>query len=257
MPALELIQSGWLHDSHPAGRVLKPSTDPAGQTGRMTGRLGALILAGGTSRRMAGVDKCAIDVNGIPIIDRVIAAVRPLVGPQSGRIVIVGPPRDTRHPTARAREEPPGSGPLAAIAAGLGVLLGSASESDAGSPDNPAPHSPGDRVLLLAGDIPFPGPGLDVVLAEAVDVTADVVLGHDQRERDQFLFACWRSHSLRAAVARHRGSDPVRLLYDGVRVERRELPAESTIDCDTADDLERARSIARGQRPDSTTSPRG
>lgn len=200
---------------------------------------------------MAGVDKCAIEVDGIPIIDRVIAAVGPLVGTQPDHIVVIGPPRETREPTARAREEPPGSGPLAAIAAGLGVLFDPASDS---GPDQPADPS-GDRVLLLAGDIPFPGPGLNVVSAPPVGATTDVVLGQDQRGRDQFLFACWRADSLRAAVTHHQGSDPVRLLYDGVRVEHRVLPARSTIDCDTAADLAHARSIAREQRNEGVTPP--
>ncbi|MDP3972000.1 MAG: NTP transferase domain-containing protein [Candidatus Nanopelagicales bacterium] len=202
--------------------------------------LAALILAGGTSRRLAGVDKCAVRVGDLPIIDRVIAAVMPWVDHSPDRVVVVGPDRPTRERTSRAREDPPGSGPLAGIAAGL-----AAADRIAGAGDPRVnPESASSRILLLAGDIPFPGPGLEVLLGGGAAADAEAVLGCDDRGRDQFLFAIWRTDSLRTALARRQGSDPLRLLYDGPLIERRELPAVSTIDCDTAEDLARARTLA-------------
>lgn len=77
----------------------------------------ALILAGGRSARLGGVPKSGLLYDGVALLDHAIAAAR------GGRgIVVVGPadrlPPDVLH----AREDPPFSGPAAAIAAGLAAL---------------------------------------------------------------------------------------------------------------------------------------
>ena len=40
-----------------------------------------LLLAGGQSRRMGGGDKCLLSLAGRPILDRIVARIRPQVGP--------------------------------------------------------------------------------------------------------------------------------------------------------------------------------
>jgi molybdopterin-guanine dinucleotide biosynthesis protein A len=47
----------------------------------MTEPVVGLLLAGGRSRRMGGGDKCLLDLAGRPVLDRIIARVRPQVGP--------------------------------------------------------------------------------------------------------------------------------------------------------------------------------
>ena len=91
----------------------------------------ALVLAGGQARRLGGVDKMAIPLGGRDLLDRVLDAV-----PDADRVVVVGPSRPLPRPVAWRREDPPGGGPVAAIAAGL-----------------PATSAP--LVAVLAGDLPF------------------------------------------------------------------------------------------------------
>ncbi|MEV0728560.1 NTP transferase domain-containing protein [Polymorphospora sp. NPDC050346] len=77
----------------------------------------AVLLAGGAARRMAGVDKPAVPVGGRPMRDRVLAAVA-----DAHPRIVVGPPDGLPAGVLTAREDPPGSGPVAALAAGLARL---------------------------------------------------------------------------------------------------------------------------------------
>ncbi|MEU3569652.1 NTP transferase domain-containing protein, partial [Kitasatospora sp. NPDC036755] len=91
-----------------------------------------IVPAGGAARRLGGADKPGLTVRGTTLLDRVLAA---CAGARTA--VVVGPPR----PTARAgvhwtREQPPGGGPVAAVAAGLDLVTA-------------------QTVLLLAADLPF------------------------------------------------------------------------------------------------------
>ncbi|MEV7228474.1 NTP transferase domain-containing protein [Polymorphospora sp. NPDC051019] len=82
----------------------------------------AVLLAGGAARRMAGVDKPAVPVGGRPMRDRVLAAVA-----DAHPRIVVGPPDGLPADVLTAREDPPGSGPVAALAAGLARLTMAAS----------------------------------------------------------------------------------------------------------------------------------
>src|SRR5918912_556717 len=73
-----------------------------------------LLLTGGASRRM-GTDKALIEVGGQRLVDRAADVLSAVADP----VVEVGP--GWSHLPA-VREDPPGSGPLAALAAGAAAL---------------------------------------------------------------------------------------------------------------------------------------
>ena len=91
----------------------------------------AVVLAGGAARRLGGADKPAVRVGGRPLLDRVLAA---CTGAAS--TVVVAEPRPTARSVIWAREDPPGGGPLAALAAGLR-------------------HTSAEHVVVLSADLPF------------------------------------------------------------------------------------------------------
>ncbi|MBT0772681.1 NTP transferase domain-containing protein [Kineosporia sp. J2-2] len=80
-------------------------------------RLGIVVLAGGSGRRLGGVDKGALVVNGVSLLDGVLLAASSAV-----RTVVVGEPRPTVRDVGWTREDPPGTGPLAGLAAGVAAL---------------------------------------------------------------------------------------------------------------------------------------
>ncbi len=80
------------------------------------------------------------------------------------------------------REEPPGSGPLAALVAGAAAL------ADTGR----------DGVLLLACDLPFAAPVVEALAAES---GAGTVIPRDGSGRDQYVCARYSEDALRAASA--------------------------------------------------------
>jgi len=184
----------------------------------------AIVLAGGAARRLDGADKPGLDVRGVPLLDRVLAAVA-----DADRVVVVGPRRDTRTPVEWCREEPPGSGPVAAIAAAL-------------------PRVAQPVVVLLAADLPWIGPAVPVLRSALDDPDVDAAVLTDADGRRNFLAAAWRTAELHIALDRI--GDPagaaVRGLYEGTRTAEIGDPAGWGQDCDTWDDVETARSRAGG-----------
>lgn len=176
-----------------------------------------------------------MEVAGRPILESVAAAAA-RTARLAPRIVVVGPRRDLITPVLWTREEPPGAGPVAGLQAGLAAL--DAAGGDAGS-GGPRP----DRVLILGGDMPFVGLGLDELLRDDADASTDVVIAQDAAGRDQYLFAVWRTASLRAALASAAANASLRSLYRDFEVTRRTLPAAATLDCDTPAQLALAREL--------------
>ncbi|MFC4565950.1 molybdenum cofactor guanylyltransferase [Nocardiopsis mangrovi] len=176
----------------------------------------AVILAGGAARRMGGADKPGLEVGGATLLERVAAAV-----PPGGRTIVVGPERDRPH-AHYVREDPPGGGPVPALRAGLAEVA--------------APW-----FALLAGDLPFLDGARPAQLRAAARSGSGAVLV-DADGREQWLLGVWDTAAVRAAVAGYTGASLRGLLgpLDPVRV-----PAAagdpSVIDCDTPDDLDRAR----------------
>lgn len=98
-------------------------------------RVGAIVLAGGRASRF-GRDKLAEPIDGTPLLDHAIAAVRAL----TDEIVVVAAPDSTPSVPEGievVHDDHPFEGPLVALATGLGVL------------DRTI-----DRVIVVAGDMP-------------------------------------------------------------------------------------------------------
>jgi molybdopterin-guanine dinucleotide biosynthesis protein A len=177
----------------------------------------AIVLAGGRARRLDGAPKPQLPVGGRRLLDRVVDAV---LG--AARVVVVGPEQAVEHPVLWRREDPPGGGPVAAVAAGL----------DATS---------AEVVLLLAADLPWIAPAVPVLLAAVPPAGAAVLTDPDGRAN--YLAAAWRRAALADALARVgpvQGA-PMRALLAGVPVVAVRDDAGWGRDCDTWEDLAQAR----------------
>ncbi|MFF5439896.1 NTP transferase domain-containing protein [Streptomyces achromogenes] len=187
----------------------------------------AVVLAGGAARRLGGTDKPGVRVGGRALLDRVLAA---CAGART--TVVVAAPRPTARPVRWTREEPPGGGPLAALAAGLR-------------------HTTAGHTVVLSADLPFLRPGtLRRLLTALRDTGADGALLTDAGGRDQPLVAAYRTAALRrelAALAAAHGALtglPLRRLTGTLRLTRVPDPLAS-FDCDTWDDIADARARIR------------
>lgn len=207
----------------------------------------AVIVAGGAGSRMrstaadkaptdkaptdkaptdkAPTDKAMLEVGGVTLLDRVLAAVA-----GAEQIVVVGP----RRPIAQATtpggmvifttEEPPGSGPAAALVHGLALVT--------------AP-----LVVLLAADVPFAStavPRLIDAISARVDADAAMTVDHDGRR--QPLLAIYRTEALRRAAVGDRWiGRSVRALTGDLRVVEVATIGVEALDCDTPEQLATAR----------------
>ncbi|MFN8125342.1 MAG: NTP transferase domain-containing protein [Candidatus Nanopelagicales bacterium] len=184
----------------------------------MTAPWSLVILTGGDSRRM-GSDKSRLRVGGRTLLERLIAAT-----PSEVPVIVVGlDPGRTSRPVVVTREDPPGGGPVAGIAAGL-------------------EHVDTSIVVVAAVDLPFAGAELPQ-LAESLsglpgsDAVVPVVA-----DRRQPLAAAYRTDTLRSALSAlgdPRGR-PVRELLSGLVVSEVAGAAEFD-DVDTPRDLAAAR----------------
>ena len=182
----------------------------------------AILLTGGAATRMGGRPKPAMLVGDTSLAERVATAVA-----GAARLIVVGPAFGLDADVVTA-EEPPGSGPVAAIAAGVG-------------------HVRTAYVAVLAADLPF-------LTAEVIDdlrtavIGFDVALLTDDSGNDQFLCAVWPTGALRAALDRlgeSAGASVRQLVAHGGRAVRRSVSTMDGpppwFDCDTEADLRRAR----------------
>jgi molybdopterin-guanine dinucleotide biosynthesis protein A len=78
----------------------------------------AVILAGGTSVRMDGVDKAGVEYAGRTLLEHALTAVSGAV-----EVVVVGEAVPTSRPATFVREDPPQGGPAAGLLAGRDALL--------------------------------------------------------------------------------------------------------------------------------------
>ncbi|MBF6174701.1 NTP transferase domain-containing protein [Nocardia blacklockiae] len=186
----------------------------------------AIVLAGGRATRMGGVDKPAIVVGGRSLLDAALSAVA-----ACARTVVVGPHRPELPPEVRqAQEVPAGSGPVAAIAAGLRSL----EECD----------FPAELLVILAADMPFlTADAIGELLTHAAESDADAVFAADESGRPQYLVGVWRRTALLTGLDRLDSltNAPMKAL---VPVDTMMVPLPGVADCDTADDVRRARAHA-------------
>ena len=102
-----------------AGHVPRSSAAPS-RAGSVTERVGAVVLAGGRSSRF-GRDKLAEPIDGRPLLDHAIAAVRALT---DVIVVVRAPDKDPTHldGVTLVHDERPFEGPLVGLDAGLAAL---------------------------------------------------------------------------------------------------------------------------------------
>ncbi len=191
----------------------------------------AVILAGGRGSRMGGPAKPLHKLAGWPMLDHVQLACS-----AASRQIVVGASRIGIGEPLFCREQPAGSGPVAAISAGLR-------------------HVQQPVMLVLAADLPFIAEALGPLRALLAGGSADATALVDPTGRINYLAAAWRTAALYAALDRlgDPAGRPVRALYDSVEVSY--LPDFDAFgaDCDTPADLQlaerRIRQRSRGRLP--------
>ncbi|WFP16676.1 molybdenum cofactor guanylyltransferase [Citricoccus muralis] len=220
--------------------------------------LDAVILAGGRGSRLGGLDKATLRIDGERLVDRAAAAAR---GNGAGRIVVVGPEHTRAPGSLVVREDPPLSGPLAALATAL-------------------PHLDATWTLLLSCDLEHPD-AVCALLAEqlaehlaptpdpepAVSIPQDGWVLVDDDGYPQWLAGLYRTAALRRGVEQlgddgdgadadsrltHLADLPLRALFRAgdLRLTKIPAPGSRTADIDRPEDLTRARAI-----PDSQPDP--
>ncbi|MEV6647145.1 molybdenum cofactor guanylyltransferase [Amycolatopsis sp. NPDC051371] len=180
-------------------------------------RYAGIVVAGGSARRLSGVDKPALSVGGKPLLARAIHA---LEGAE--RVIAVGP-RRPGFDVVWTREPVPGTGPVAALAAGLAFV-----------PDDV------EAVAVLAADLPgVRRSTVDRLVAAIGDGDGAVLV--DATGSRQWLLGAWRVAALKAALPEQLENAALRRVLGGLAVT--ELPAErgEADDIDTPEDLERHR----------------
>ena len=182
----------------------------------------ALVLAGGAGKRM-GSDAAKIDleVGGITLLERALAAVD-----DAGIIVVVGPRRSVGRPVTFTSEDPPGSGPAAAIVHGLQFVAA-------------------DIVVVLAADAPFAQPAVPRLLdALRREPTADCAMLTDDTGRRQPLVAAYRLDALwRAADGGDWADQSVRALTADLDIVDVSAVGSEALDCDTPEQLHAAHDV--------------
>jgi molybdopterin-guanine dinucleotide biosynthesis protein A len=173
----------------------------------------AIVLAGGAGRRLGGTDKALLTVGGRTLLARAVSAV---AGADS--VVVVGPRRDVGLPReiSWTREEPAGSGPPAALAAGAAIVGA-------------------DLVVVLAVDTPLVGRPLVEMLVSQLTGSAsgDAVMLVDADGYRQPLVAAYR----RAALLTADRSPSLRELVAALDVIELTDTAGASRDVDTPADL--------------------
>ncbi|WP_066520758.1 molybdenum cofactor guanylyltransferase [Curtobacterium ammoniigenes] len=208
----------------------------------------AIVLAGGRSSRMGGVDKMLLAVDERPLLAHALEAVT-----EARQVVAVGPARALMRPSSVVppvrwvRESPPFGGPAAAVAAGLEALHRSA--------------TPSPFVIVVASDLPAAEravPRLVDLAVHGCSTSAQIDgidgwIAVDADGRRQPLLAIYRSAPLRSAVEAISSTGSL----DGLSMRRllatlslRDVPLEAalTADVDTPEQLAAAQRAAAEER---------
>lgn len=177
-----------------------------------------VLLTGGQGRRL-GREKANVLIGSRTSAQRIVAQI-----PGAVQIIVVGSlPDGLDRDVDVVREEPPGGGPAAGVAAALPLITT-------------------ELVAVLATDMPFAVPVL-AALIDAYPAGADGVLAVDADGRMQYLCGVYRAGALRTALA---GPMTDRAMRDVVgTLDLRSVRIEGELlDIDTPADLQRARDLA-------------
>ncbi|KHK98932.1 hypothetical protein LK09_08810 [Microbacterium mangrovi] len=184
----------------------------------------AVILAGGRGSRLGGADKARVRIGGATLLSRAVSAARD-AGCTS--VTVAGP--DPADPAvagvAWVREDPPFTGPAAALVAVLGTA---AAETD--------------WTLVLACDLVRPDLAVQQLLRDLPLLPADTdgLCLADASGRPQWLTGIYRTRPLREAASAipDAGRDAaVRALMDDLAIAAVRAAPEAIADIDTWDDL--------------------
>jgi molybdopterin-guanine dinucleotide biosynthesis protein A len=194
----------------------------------------AIILAGGRSSRLGSRPKSEFTIDGMTLLESTVNAAR-----VARRTVIVGPPsgRLDAAEILRTREDPPYSGPSAAIAAGVRTLTH-------------ASTTPSEFTLVLACDMPHVDLAVPSLLgAMSEHPSSDGAIAIDAEGRRQPLAALYGTDRLAAILLARLASDtleslPVSTLIRDLALIPVDVPAGATSDVDTWDDATRLGAIA-------------
>lgn len=175
----------------------------------------AIIVAGGAGRRMGGVSKADLIVDGSRLLDTVVGAVS-----DARQIVVVG---DASVPdgVVLTREDPPGTGPAAGLGAGLAAI-----------------ECPSPWTMVLCVDLPDAA-RVASRLRQSYPGFDGVVLDADGRT--QWLMACYRTDALRGAVEAFGNLEhaPLRRVLSPLRLAHTSPGDALPIDLDSREDLAR------------------
>ncbi|NKQ52592.1 NTP transferase domain-containing protein [Amycolatopsis sp. K13G38] len=178
------------------------------------GGIAGIVLAGGAARRLSGVDKPMLEVGGKPLLRTAIDALA-----AADPVIVVGPRRPGLPRVVWTREDPPGGGPVAALAAGLALA------------DAP-------EVAVLAGDLVRVSPSTVDKLRAALGGHDGAVLVDGEGHR-QWLIGVWRTENLRAALPAAAGGASLRGMLAGLDIVGVPATAGEGEDLDTPADLAR------------------
>lgn len=177
----------------------------------------AVVLCGGGSTRF-GSDKTRAELGGQALLDALLLGL-----PEEWAVLCVGEERPTARQVQWCREQPPGGGPVAAVAAAL-------------------PRVTSSVVVLLGGDMPYAGPPAAALAARLrAEPGVEAVAARDGDGRVQPLLAAYRTGALRAVVPAEPAGTPLMRLLDGLRGLTVDVSPDAALDVDTRADLERAR----------------
>jgi molybdopterin-guanine dinucleotide biosynthesis protein A len=169
---------------------------------------------------MGGTDKPSLRVDGRRLLD---VALEALAGAR--RRVVVAASANLPAGVGLVSEDPPGAGPVAAIAAGLAQVS--------------APVC-----VVLAADLPFVTGAHVAQLLAALEGPAAVAVDGDGRE--QPLLAAYDTAALRRALPDEPAGASMRELLRGLQPVRQVVLAgepDPWFDCDTEEELARARAL--------------
>lgn len=187
-----------------------------------------IVLTGGTGRRLGGVDKATVEVDGQTLLEHVLTAL-----PSEVTVLAAGAPLPTSRPVVFRAEDPPQGGPVAGINAVM-------------------PAVTSDVVAVIAVDMPRAVPVLlEMIAALATDARVDVALPVTSDGRQQPLCSAWRTEALRDALRQLDRIDGAAMRAMLAPMQARDVPLtpeqESLLDdIDSPADLARVRSRMMG-----------